>query len=51
MTRHTDTWVFNIDSEVWDGCLGHKTSNEGDEDVTPRFGFTDIDGFHRINTE
>ncbi|OYR40779.1 hypothetical protein DJ82_06720 [Halorubrum sp. Ib24] len=40
MTRHTDTWVFNIDSEVWDDCLGHKT---GDEDATPRFGFTDTD--------
>lgn len=43
MTRHTDTWVFNIDSEVWDDCLGHKTADEGDEDVTPRFGFTDTD--------
>jgi MoxR-like ATPase len=43
MTRHTDTWVFNIDSEVWDDCLGHETGDEGDEDVTPRFGFTDTD--------
>lgn len=43
MTRHTDTWVFNIDSEVWDDCLGHDTGDEGDEDVTPRFGFTDTD--------
>ncbi|OYR82087.1 hypothetical protein DJ84_11325 [Halorubrum ezzemoulense] len=43
MTRHTDTWVFNIDSEVWDDCLGHKTGDEGVDDVTPRFGFTDTD--------
>lgn len=43
MTRHTDTWVFNIDSEVWDDCLGHETGDEGDEDITPRFGFTDTD--------
>ncbi|MEZ3170159.1 AAA family ATPase [Halorubrum sp. RMP-47] len=43
MARHTDTWIFNIDSEVWDDCLGHETGDEGGENVTPRFGFADTE--------
>lgn len=35
MTRHTDTWVFNIESEVWDECLGHGIGAESDAAVPP----------------
>ena len=43
MARHTDTWIFNIDSALWSECLGHSNRSETgntESNSTPIFGFT-----------
>ena len=42
MVRHTDTWIFNIDEEIWNECVGHLQKPEVRKDIDhegPVFGF------------
>lgn len=46
MNRHTDAWIFNIDSAIWNQCFGHADEDATDQSeagTSPRFGFTTDD--------